>query len=206
MVNINLDLTEISSGLDNFGAPHGERTQIDGPECWLFGVSCDCECAIGVGTATGRQYAAVLRPHVAGAECPYRHSGIDAELLSQARRRWVVEGGSLSSASAIFHRSISSIYKRDRPQTPLVKVSIGQGRGSTSREPVFGAGTCLITSTPRSAACTACATIVISGTEIRCCPIRPHWIPQPRVRADVHVPMGARMIGTGSCSCCDPSR
>jgi hypothetical protein len=61
----------------------------------------------------------------------------------------------------------------------------------------------LITSTPRSAAWTACATIVISGTEIRCCPIRPHWIPQPRVRADVHVPMGARMIGTGSCSCCD---
>jgi hypothetical protein len=46
---------------------------------------------------------------------------------------------------------LSRMTRRGRS---LVKVSIGQGRGSRSREPVFWAGTCtcLITSTPRSAA------------------------------------------------------
>jgi hypothetical protein len=111
MANINSAARKLGSGLDNLEPDHGEHTQIDGPECWVIGrVNCGRECAIGIGIAIGWQYGAFVRRHTADAECPHRHSGIDAKLLSQAWRKWDLEG----ALGAIYHQGIS-IHERDRP-------------------------------------------------------------------------------------------
>jgi hypothetical protein len=89
----------------------------------LAGVAATAN-AQSIGSAIGRQHATVVWRHVASAECPHRDSGIDAKLLSQARGRGSLDGAPSSARGAIRHRGIS-IRERDRPQTPLVKGSIG---------------------------------------------------------------------------------